>query len=161
MSQIEIEETNLPGVGVRHEFSTDNGERVGVITHHSGQRDMLVYDKHDPDICRVSLRLTEGEANQLGQFLGSSKVTQTFANLTQSIAGLSLDWIPIRTDWDCNGHSIEELGLHKTGVSIVAVIRNGQTIPAPASDFQLWSGDTAIVVGTADGIQQTYDDMHG
>lgn len=161
MSQLEIKETQLPGVGVRHEFDTDNGERVGVITHHSGQRDMLVYDKSDPDICRLSLRLTEAEASQLGQLLGGSKVTQTFSNLAQSISGITIDWIPIRREWECAGHSIDELGLHKTGVNIVAVIRNGETIPAPHSDFQLWSGDTAVVIGTTDGIQKTYDVMHG
>lgn len=161
MTQLKIEETQLPGVGIRHEFATDIGERVGVISHHSGQRDVLVYDKNDPDICRLSLRLTEQEANQLGVMLGASQVTQSINNLSQSIAGLSIDWIPIRTDWECAGHSIDELGLHKTGVNIVAVIRNGQTIPAPASTFQLWSGDTAVVIGTTDGIQKTYDVMHG
>lgn len=161
MTEIKIEETNLPGVGVRHEFSTDVGERIGVITHHAGNRDILVYDKDDPDICRLSLRLTEMESNQLGQFLGSSTVIKTFENLAQSVAGLKIDWIPIKNDWDCAGHTINELGLHKTGVNIVAVIRNGQTIAAPKSDFQLWSGDTAIVVGSSDGIQHTYDVMHG
>ena len=105
--------------------------------------------------------MTEQEANQFGQFLGSSTVTQTFANLAQSIAGLSIDWIPIRNDWECAGHSINELGLHKTGVNIVAVIRNGQTIPAPPSNFQLWSGDTVVVIGPTEGIQSTYDVMHG
>ncbi|MGB7339972.1 MAG: cation:proton antiporter regulatory subunit [Phototrophicaceae bacterium] len=161
MTKLQILETTLPGVGVRHEFSTDNSDRIGVITHHSGQRDVLVYDKDDPDICRLSLRLTEQESNQLGQFLGSSKVTQTFTNLAQEISGLSIDWIPIRNDWDCAGHTIDELGLHKTGVNIVAVIRNGQTIAAPNSDFQLWSGDMAVVIGSPQGIQQTYDVMHG
>ena len=161
MTQIKIEETQLPGVGVRHEFSTDAGERIGVITHHAGNRDILVYDKDDPDICRLSLRVTEQEANQLGEFLGSSQVVQTFSNLAQTIDGLHLDWIPIKNDWECAGHSIDELGLHKTGVNIVAIIRNGQTIPAPSSDFQVWSGDTALVIGTAAGIQQTYDLMHG
>ncbi|MEM9950155.1 MAG: cation:proton antiporter regulatory subunit [Chloroflexota bacterium] len=161
MSKIAIQETTLPGVGVRHEFTTDSGERIGVITHHAGNRDVLVYDKADPDICRVSLRLTEQEANQFGQFLGSSEVVQTFSNLTQSVAGLSIDWIPIKTDWDCAGQSINQLGLHRTGVNIVAVIRNEQTIAAPSSDFQLWSGDTAVVIGTTEGIQKTYDVMHG
>ena len=52
MSKINIQETTLPGVGVRHEFTTDNGDRIGVITHHAGNRDVLVYDKMDPDIAR-------------------------------------------------------------------------------------------------------------
>lgn len=161
MSDLTITETTLPGVGVRHEYKTDTGEQIGVITHHSGQRDLLVYDKDDPDICRLSLHLTEQEAGQLGRLLGASQVTQTFTNLAQSVAGLTIDWIPIRSDWDCAGQTINELGLHETGINIVAVIRNNETIPAPASTFQLWSGDTVVVVGTVEGIQKTYDTMHG
>lgn len=162
MVQIKIEETQLPGVGVRHEFSTDNGERIGVITHHSGQRDMLVYDKDDPDICRLSLRMTEQEAGQLGRLLGASEVAKTFANLAQDVAGLSIDWIPIRSDWECNGRTIEAVGMRqKTGVTIIAVIRNGQTIPSPGPDFQLWSGDTVVIIGTSADIQKAYDEMHG
>lgn len=161
MTKIEIQETTLPGVGVRHEFSVEDGERVGVITHHSGQRDVLVYDKNDPDICRLSLRMTEQEAGQLGQLLGAAKVTQTFANLAQDVAGLTIDWIRIRGDWECAGHTISEVQLTSKGVLIVAVIRNEQTIPTPKADFQLWSGDTVVVIGKPEGIQQVYDDMHG
>ena len=29
----EVQETQLPGVGVRHEFDTHRGDRVGVIVH--------------------------------------------------------------------------------------------------------------------------------
>ena len=161
MAKIEIQETTLPGVGVRHEFSIDDGERIGVITHHSGQRDVLVYDKVDPDICRISVRMTEREAGQLGQLLGASQVTQTFANLSQTVAGLTIDWIPIRSDWECAGHSISEVNFTAVGVLIVAVIRNEQTIPTPKANFQLWSGDTVVVIGKPEGIQQVYNDLHG
>jgi K+/H+ antiporter YhaU regulatory subunit KhtT len=31
-----VKETTLPGVGVRHEFVTHGGDRMGTITHRSG-----------------------------------------------------------------------------------------------------------------------------
>jgi TrkA domain protein len=34
----EIEETLLPGVGVRHEFTTAAGERLTLLTHRTGRR---------------------------------------------------------------------------------------------------------------------------
>ena len=34
----EVRETLLPGVGVRHEFTTASGERVAVLTHRGGRR---------------------------------------------------------------------------------------------------------------------------
>ena len=38
-------------------------------------------------------------------------------------------------------------------ISIVAIVRDNETIPSPAPDFRLASGDTAVVVGTPDGIR--------
>ncbi len=44
----EIEETPLPGVGVRHEFTTANGERLAVLTHRNGRREIAIYDRVTP-----------------------------------------------------------------------------------------------------------------
>ena len=43
----EIIESNLPGVGLRHELLCESGDRVGLITRHSGRRDLLVFDRAD------------------------------------------------------------------------------------------------------------------
>jgi TrkA domain protein len=42
-------------------------------------------------------------------------------------------------------------------VSIVAVLRDGGPIPAPAPDVRLEPGDTLVVVGTTDGISALAD----
>lgn len=40
----ELNEVDLPGVGVRYEFVTEQGQRVGVVAHRSGRRDVYVAD---------------------------------------------------------------------------------------------------------------------
>jgi len=40
----------------------------------------------------------------------------------------------------------------RTGVSIVALVRGDQPLPAPGPEETLRVDDTAVVVGTADGI---------
>ena len=54
----EVTEVRLPGVGVRHDYTTEAGERVGVLTHRGGRREILVYDRDDPDRCRAVLHLS-------------------------------------------------------------------------------------------------------
>ncbi|MEO1165650.1 MAG: TrkA C-terminal domain-containing protein [Chloroflexota bacterium] len=161
MADLNIQETQLPGVGVRHEMRLDTGERFGVITHYSGSRDLLAYDKDDPDMAQFTLHLNEGEARMVGQLLGASQVTQTMAEMTKVVEGVSIDWMPVKQDWECAGHQLSELSLSKTGVLVVAVVRDGETIPMPSPDFRLLGGDTAVVVGTPEGIKATYEDMHG
>jgi TrkA domain protein len=49
----------------------------------------------------------------------------------------------------------------QTGVSVVAVIRDGETFPSPGPDFRLQDGDTAVVVGTPEGIRKTFEILQG
>ncbi len=90
----EITETNLPGVGVRHEFVTDSGQHVGVISHRGGRREILVYDRDDPDSCSMVVHLTERLAH-LNELLGVSRVADSLAAVEQQIEGLGIDWVPI------------------------------------------------------------------
>ena len=157
-----VEETQLPGVGIRHEFATKSGERLGVITHHNGRRDLLVYDRNDPDSCRVSMRLEEEDGYVLAELLGGVEVTRNVGSLQQSIDGLTIDWVPIKQSWECVDHTIQEIAVRReTGVSIVAVVRDGETIPSPKPDFKLLNGDVAVVVGTPEGIRKTFDLLKG
>ncbi|SCG64206.1 potassium transporter TrkA [Micromonospora humi] len=65
-----IERTHLPGVGVRHAFTTEQGRRIAVIAHRvGGRRDVVHDDPHDPD-GTVGLALTPAEASALATLLG-------------------------------------------------------------------------------------------
>lgn len=64
-----VEQTLLPGVGVRHDFVTEEGQRVGLISHFSGRRSLLLYDRDDPDSCRDTVDLSEDEQRTLAALL--------------------------------------------------------------------------------------------
>jgi TrkA domain protein len=150
-----INETTLPGVGIRHDFETKAGDRLGTITHRSGRRDLLFYNRQDPDACSKVVRLEEEESRALTELLGASPVTESLENFQQSLGDLTLDWLPITDVWSCTSCQVQDLKLtEKTGAVIVGVVRGGQVIPAPEWDFRLQSGDMAIIVGTPDGISQ-------
>jgi TrkA domain protein len=158
----EIQETTLPGVGIRHDFQTKAGDRVGVISHHSGRRDLLIYDRYDPDACEFVIQLSDSDSRALSDLLGASKVVERVQNLQQTLAGLTIDWVPVRAAWACAGHTLAELNIRgQTGVSVVAVIRDGETFPSPGPDFRLQDGDTAVVVGTPEGIRKTFEILQG
>lgn len=65
----DIEETSLPGIGTRYDFVTEDGDRIGVLVHQSGRRELLVYDRDDPDTARV-VCLSEHDLVRLGEVLG-------------------------------------------------------------------------------------------
>ena len=67
----EIETTHLPGVGERHDFVTEGGDRVGIITHRDGRRELLFYDPSDPDRCLAAARLSEDDLRRLVELCGA------------------------------------------------------------------------------------------
>ena len=156
----EVEETQLPGVGVRYDFATAEGDRIGVLVHRTGRRDVLIYDKRDPDACRSTTELASEEARTLSELLGASQVTQQIAAM-QQLEGLAIDWLPIEPGSPWLGRSISDAGVRtKTGVSIVAVVRVDTTVPAPTPDFVFAAGDTLVVVGTPEGINSLSGMLH-
>jgi TrkA domain protein len=151
---MDITETALPGVGLRHDFTTRAGRELGVVTHRTGRRDLLVYDRHDRDRCEV-IQLTDDEADALADLLGGDRLVSHLARLQQQIEGLAIDWLEIRPGSPAAGGTIAHTQARsRTGVSIVAIVRGERAIPAPAPDQQLEAGDTLVVVGTSRGVRE-------
>ncbi|CAN5475380.1 cation:proton antiporter regulatory subunit [soil metagenome] len=157
----EVREVKLPGVGVLHNFTTTDGRRLGVVTHRTGHRELLVYREGSTDDCSDAINLSDDDERILGELLGGSKVTEETTKL-QTIEGLAIDWLQVGYSSACAGSAIghpELLG--DKGVMIVAVIRGDETFPSPPPDFRLWPGDTAVAVGTPEGVQHAFAVLRG
>ncbi|QBI21167.1 potassium transporter TrkA [Egibacter rhizosphaerae] len=158
----EIEETTLPGVGVRHEFLTRGGDRVAVLNHRSGYRELLLYRHDDPDSCRAILRLDDEDSTALAELLGGPHLAPSLTAITQEVEGLVIDWVPIRGNAPCVGRPLSESRVEdRTGVSVVAALRGEEAVPAPGPDFALQQGDTLVVVGTGDGVREAAELLRG
>lgn len=154
----EIRETPLPGVGLRYDFRTDAGDLIGVIAHRSGRRELLVYDREDPDRCREALNLDEEDAWTLGEILGGPKLTGPLATLQQSIQGLTIDWYRVEEGHASAGSTIGALQVRRrSGTTVVAVQRGDHTLPSPTPELELELGDVAVLVGTPEGIARALD----
>ena len=51
-----VNEIPLPGIGVRYEFVTHDGDRVAVVHHRSGVRELVLFERDDPDTSHDLLR---------------------------------------------------------------------------------------------------------
>jgi len=151
-----VEETLLPGIGVLYEFTTTAGDRIGVINHRSGRRELVLYDRGDPDTCRAVLALGQADAHALVELLGGSEVVERLDEvLRQSVEGLTLEWVEIDEHSPAAGRTLAEIGLREsTGASVVAVIRERETVTSPTAAFRIEAGDTAVVVGSPEVIEK-------
>jgi K+/H+ antiporter YhaU regulatory subunit KhtT len=55
----EIKEVKLPGLGVRYEFMSQEGKRVGVVSHRSGRKELYLAHPDDPDAFKRMLGLSD------------------------------------------------------------------------------------------------------
>lgn len=148
-----IEETRLPGVGVRFDFVSEQGQRVGVVHHRGGRREIFIATADDPDTAEMVLDLNDDDARTLVDVLGVSPVIEEISKL-QQVEGLAIDWLPIHPSSPYSGKTIGDARIRtRTGASVVAVIRGDDPFPAPGPEFVFAPNDLVVVVGTAHGIE--------
>ncbi|MCB0917836.1 MAG: cation:proton antiporter regulatory subunit [Actinobacteria bacterium] len=152
---MDIDETMLPGVGIRYEFTTRHGDRMGLIAYRDGKVDLLCYDPDDPDVSTMIGRLDRVEADAVAELLGAPRIVERFADLTKEIPGLLTE--KVRLDEE-SPYASEPLGdtrcRTRTGASIVAIVRGDDVIASPSPDELLLAGDRLVVIGTADGVAE-------
>jgi TrkA domain protein len=143
----EIREVKLPGVGVRYEFTTEEGKYVGVVSHRSGRKELYVADPKDPDAFKRILGFSERDARTLAEMLGGARVAEELTELQQHVEGLAIDWLPVRDDSPYAGRAMGEARIRtRTG--------------APEPDLTIEFGDFLVVVGTTRGIEEVVALLH-
>jgi TrkA domain protein len=149
---VDVERTTLPGIGLRHTFTSERGRQVAVISHRSGRRDLVIYSRADPDTPSETVSLSRDEADGLAELLGTSRVQERLAELGRQVDGLTSEQIAIVAGSPYAGRPLGETRARtRTGASIVAVVREGGVMASPRPDFLFRDGDIVVVVGTADG----------
>lgn len=149
---MDVQRTVLPGIGLRHEFVTERGRRAAVVSHRSGRREVVVYDRDDPDTAAVTLTLNAEEANGLAELLASTRVIERIGELHRQVEGLVSAQILVTPGSPYDGQPLAATRARtRTGASIVAVVRGSEVIVSPRPDFAFRAGDVMVVIGTAEG----------
>lgn len=155
---MDVEQTVLPGIGLRHEFTTRAGRRIGVVSHRTGRRDLVIYDPDDPDRVCETVKLNDEEADALVELLGAPRIVQRLNALHREVEGLVSVQLPIPPGSPYAGRPMGEAQVRtRTGASIVAVVRAGRVFASPAPDFVLATDDVVVVVGSEDSTAAVAD----
>lgn len=151
----EIDETELPGIGVRREFTTRGGMRVGVIETRTGARDLLLYDREDPDVCRSVVPLDEKDSDLLADLLGADIVKNDAASTLVNLEGLAIDWVSIDPASEVAGMTIGDADIRtRTGATVAAIIDGDRSVPGPGPEEMLPGGAVVVAVGSAETVRR-------
>jgi TrkA domain protein len=155
MPGVDLEETLLPGVGVRYELQTQAGQLLGIVVQREGGAEIAVYDQRDPDRARGVFRLDPEEADAVAEVLGAPRLTQRFADLSREVPGLESGRFPIRPGSPFDGRPLGDTRARTlTGCSIVAIVRDADVVPSPGPADLLHAGDVLVAIGSDHGLEQ-------
>ena len=145
-----ISEVVLPGVGRKFQIETLDGDRLVIVIHDDGTRELYHFTRKNLDRPTSVLRLTDGEARQIAGIVGGLTYVPRSLPMAEVILGdLVLEWFKIEPGAACIGQTIRDLHVRTaTGASIVSILEPDQTKRTnPEADTVLNEGATLIVAG--------------
>ncbi|OBA80279.1 potassium transporter TrkA [Mycobacterium sp. 1164966.3] len=150
---MDVKEVLLPGVGLRYEFTSHQGERIGIIARRGGEFDIVLYSRDDPDQARPVFQLTDEEADTVAQILGAPRIAERFTELTREVPGLEAGQVHILPGSPFVDRPLGDTHARtRTGSSIVAIVREEDVLASPGPSEILRARDVLIVIGTEKGI---------
>ena len=150
-----ISESNLPGVGRKFQIETSSGDRLVIVIHDDGTRELYHFTRKNLDRVASVLTLSDSEARQVAGIVGGlTYVPKALPSAEIVLDDLLLQWHTIPENAACVGKSISDLQVRKiTGASIVSIIEPDRVKRInPQADTVLNAGATLVLAGDRKSI---------
>jgi TrkA domain protein len=148
---IELRETRLPGIGVKYGFRLTSGGRISLIFHNDGKRELYWFRRADDEDPKAVITLDDDEARQLGAVLGGAyERPKIVEDLEMALGELQIEWVPVPDTSPWIGKSLAECQFRaKTGITIIAILREPEPVSGAQPSDVIQQGDTLVTVGKA------------
>jgi TrkA domain protein len=145
----ELRETRLPGVGVKYTWLTAHGGRVTVILHNEGLRELYWFRHPDDEEPQAVIRLEDDEARQLGAVIGGAyERPKIVEELEMAFGELAIEWVPVPDTSPAIGRTLAECAFRaRTGITIIAILREPESVAGAQPEDMIERGDTLVTVG--------------
>jgi K+:H+ antiporter subunit KhtT len=147
----EIQETRLPGIGAKFTLRLDHGDRLAVIQHNDGTRELYYFRHGDDAEPQAVIRLDDDEARQLGAVLaGAYERPKIIEDLEMALGELQIEWIKVPDTSPWIGKTLAECGFRaKTRVTVIAILREPEPVSGAQPEDVIQRGDTLVTVARA------------
>jgi TrkA domain protein len=147
---VDLRETRLPGVGAKFTLRLDSGERLAIILHNDGLRE-IYYFRRGEDEPRAVIELDDDQARQLGAVIGGAyERPKIVEDLEMALGELHIEWVRVPDASPAIGKSLAELAFRqRAGITIVAILREPEPVVGAQPTDTIETGDTLVSVGKA------------
>jgi TrkA domain protein len=147
---LRIRESALPGIGQKFEVMTKDDEKIVIIVHDDGRRDMYHYDFDDLDESISSVTLDDAESRQIAAILGGIVYKpQAIESIELALDDLRIEWVKVKKNSKLAGKTIDESNIRQEfAVNIIAILNKpNKKILNPGPSSIIDAGDTIVLSG--------------
>jgi len=151
-----IRESDLPGIGRKFQIEAQNGDKLIVVVHDDGRRELYHFDPNDPDELLSMVTLNDTEARQVAGIIGGLNYTpKALESMNITLEGLVIEWYKIEPGSAAIGQTIGQLQVRQsTGATIMAIIeKDGRKHINPGPDQTLTEDVTLVIAGERQQVQ--------
>lgn len=149
MPRQHMQQSRLPGIGFKYDLPLGAGGRMSVIQHNDGTRQIYFYRDEADDSPASVATLDDEESRQLGATLGGAyERPKIVEELEMALGELLIEWLPVPDTSPAIGRTLADCAFRaRTGVTVVAILREPQPISGAQPGDVIEQGDTLVVVG--------------
>jgi TrkA domain protein len=146
-----IEETRLPGIGAKFMLPLEGGGKLTVILHNDGKRELYWFRRARDDEPAAVITLDDDEARQLGAVIaGAYERPKIVEDLEMALGQLLIEWVNVPDTSPWIGKTLAECQFRaRTGVTVIAILREPEPVVGARPDDIIQRGDTLVTVGKA------------
>lgn len=151
-----VYESDLPGVGKKFEVEIGDEERLVIVTHNTGKREVFRKTTEGADSEKL-FELPDRLARTVGTILEGAyfQPVQSEQVETMLAEGTFLEWYSVDDGSEIANQTLADARVReRTGVSVTAIERDGSVIPSPQAETVVQVGDTLVAIGSEEHLRE-------
>lgn len=146
---MDIREGELPGIGRKFEIVTKTNEKIVIVIHDDGRREMYHFDEdHEESVSSVVFN--DSEARQIASIIGGMVYKpQAVESVEMALEGLVIEWFKVEPGAQAIGKTIGGIDIrNKYNVTVISMLKkNMKKLFNPGPETEIEAGDMLVLSG--------------